>query len=229
MCNKPKKYFNSMHCFQFYFCLVVNSAFLFYLQLRQNFMEGRLAATALFFAIIAACSKTDLQGSQQVQISQGTQENLQKEIYTSPWKTIPAWTAKKREGATVFSYKHNTPELQGDLIKNGVVLVFARNLWPKDGAKEFDDKTDKPLLMPFYFLPYFEKPNYTEEWSYVAADKNLELTLAVKGGNKVLEPGKNIQWRLIAIPLKKLQEKKQNSRTVRKLSYDELVQLFHLS
>ena len=192
-------------------------------------MEGRLAATALIFTIIAACSKVDLKDNRQLSISSGAQQNLQKEIYSSEWQTIPTWTAKKLGGSTVFNYTHRTPELHSDLIKNGVVLVFARNLWPNDAAKDFDDKTDKPLLMPFYFLPYFEKPDYTEEWTYIAADKNIELTLAVKGGDKIRQPGKNIQWRFIAIPLKKLQEKKQNSQSVRKLSYDEVMQLFKLT
>ena len=86
-----------------------------------------------------------------------------------------------------------------------------------------------PLLMPFYFLPYFEKPEYTEEWSYAAAEKSIQVTLTVKGGDEAHEPGKNIQWSFIAIPLKTLQAKKQNSQTIRKLSYEELVQLFNLS
>ena len=191
-------------------------------------MGGRLAATALVFTIIAACSKLDVQHNRQVRISPRVEQNLQKEIYTSAWEAIPTWTTTKLAGSTVFNYKHNTPELHGDLIKNGVVLVFARNLWPKDALKEFDDNAEKPLLMPFYFLPYFEKPDYTEEWSYIAADKNIQLTLTVKGGEEAHQPGKNIQWRFIAIPLKKLQEKKQNSQTIRKLSYDELAQLFNL-
>jgi hypothetical protein len=191
-------------------------------------MEGRLTAIALVFTIIAACSKLDFQDRPQARVSPGVERSLQKEIFTSAWETIPTWTTTKLAGSTVFNYKHNTPELSSDFIKNGVLLVFARNLWSKDALKEFDEKDEKPLLMPFYFLPYFEKPDYTEEWSYAVTEKNIQLKLSVKGGNEAHKPGKNIQWRFIAIPLKKLQGRKQNSQSIRKLSYDELVQLFNL-
>ena len=39
-------------------------------------MEGRLAATALIFTIVAACSKVDLKDNRQLSIPSGAQQNL---------------------------------------------------------------------------------------------------------------------------------------------------------
>ena len=217
-----------MHCFRFYFCLVIDSVHLLF-KSTQTFMEGRLGITILVFTIIAACSKMDYRDARHLKTSYEVPNHPQQAIYTSSWQTIPSWTKKKIGNASIFTYNDVAPELTEDIIKTGVVLVYARNLWPMDVAKDFDDKTEKPLLMPFYFLPYFEKPDYTEEWKYAAADKSIQLTLTVKGNGEAHQPSKNIQWRFIAIPSKTLKQKQQSIQTLHKLSYDEVVHLFQLS
>ena len=188
-------------------------------------MEGRLAATALVFTIIAACSKLDLdtRPSQQTSL---TQTALQKEVYTSGWESIPAWTVDKNTGSTILSYSRNLPELNSDILEKGAVLVFVRNLWPEGIG---DGETGKPLMMPFYFLPYFEKPDYTEEWNYTIKRNVINITLLIKGSKQPTQPNKKVQLRYVVIPVEKLKAKKQTTQTVRKASYDEVVQMFDLA
>jgi len=110
---------------------------------------------------------------------------------------------------------------------NVTVLVFARNLWTGDEAgKEAGDKTGKPLMMPFYFLPYFEEPNYTEEWTYTVNENEIDVSLILKETRPVMQPGKKVQLQFFVIPRQILTEKKLTTESVRKLSYDSLIQTF---
>ena len=190
-------------------------------------MEGRFVVTALLFTILAACSKQDIRDTS-LQTTLPLQQQ-QSRVYSSGWEMVPAWKAETSPEAVSFFYTRQLPELSKSILDDGVVLVFARNLWANDPAlKDMDDAPEKPLMMPFYFLPYFEKPNYTEQWDYSAEENKINVALVVKGDEDAAVPGKNIQLRFIVIPGEVLKEKKQTLIQVRKLSYDHLVKTFGL-
>ena len=193
-------------------------------------MEGRFVVTALIFTIIAACSKQDIHETSLVKMSLAQEQEPQSGVYSSGWESIPAWNATTSPEAVRFSYTRQMPNLNKDVLEHGVVIIFARNLWAEEaGLKEMDKAPEKPLMMPFYFLPYFEKPDYTEQWNYTAEENKVTISLVVKGGEDAAVPGKKIQLRYIVIPAQTLKEKKQTAAAVRKLSYDKLVQTFGLS
>jgi len=193
-------------------------------------MEGRFVVTALIFTLLAACSKQDIQVNSLQTASQSQKVTVNPQVYSSGWETIPGWTAETSPGAISFSYTRQIPQLNSLVLNNGVILVFARHLWADEPAlKQIDDAPEKPLLMPFYFLPYFEKPNYTQQWSYSASENKINISLVVKGGEDAAVPGKKIQLRFIVIPEQVLKEKKQSVQAVRKLSYDQLMQTFALN
>ena len=193
-------------------------------------MEGRFVVTALIFTIIAACSKQDIHETSLVKMSLAQGKEPQSGVYSSGWESIPAWNATTSPEAVRFSYTRQMPNLNKDVLEHGVVIIFARNLWAEEaGLKEMDKAPEKPLMMPFYFLPYFEKPDYTEQWNYTAEENKVTISLVVKGGEDAAVPGKKIQLRYIVIPAQTLKEKKQTAAAVRKLSYDKLVQTFGLS
>jgi hypothetical protein len=192
-------------------------------------MEGRSVVTAFLFAVFfAACTKESIIEDHQVPASELQEIAPVKQaaaVFASSWETIPAWNAQTSPEAITFSYSKTLPALAGD----NLVMVFARNLWPDDPAmKELGD-TEKPLLMPFYFLPYFEKPNYTEQWNYNTTGDKIELSLVVKGGEDAAVPGKKVQVRYVIIPQTVLKQKKQTAEVVRKMSYDQLTKAFGLS
>jgi hypothetical protein len=192
-------------------------------------MEGRFVVTALIFTILAACSKHDIQVESFQKASLVQQEGVKPQVYTSDWETVPEWTVQRSTETASFFYAREVPELKST-NNNAAILVFARNLWAEDLAlKEMNDVPEKPLMMPFYFLPYFEKPNYTEQWNYSAVENKINISLVVKGADAAAVPGKKIQLRFIVIPEEVLKEKKQSVQAVRKLSYNELVQAFSLS
>ena len=193
-------------------------------------MEGRFVVTALIFTIIAACSKQDIHETSFVKMSLAQEKEPQSGVYSSGWESIPAWNATTSPEAVRFSYTRQMPNLNKDVLEHGVVIIFARNLWAEEaGLKEMDKAPEKPLMMPFYFLPYFEKPDYTEQWNYTAEENKVTISLVVKGGEDAAVPGKKIQLRYIVIPAQTLKEKNQTAAAVRKLSYDKLVQTFGLS
>jgi hypothetical protein len=193
-------------------------------------MAGRVVISALIFTILAACSKPDIQENSFQTVLLTQQVETKPQVYSSGWETVPAWTAETSPDAISFFYSRKVPELNSGTIDNGAILVFARNLWVDDPVlKEMDKTPEKPLMMPFYFLPYFEKPDYTEQWNYTAAENKINVSLVVKGGEDAAVPGKKIQLRFIVIPPEVLQEKKQSVQAVRKLSYDQLVNTFSLS
>ena len=193
-------------------------------------MEGRFVVTALIFTIIAACSKQDIHETLLVKMSLAQEKEPQSGVYSSGWESIPAWNATTSPEAVRFSYTRQMPNLNKDVLEHGVVIIFARNLWAEEaGLKEMDKAPEKPLMMPFYFLPYFEKPDYTEQWNYTAEENKVTISLVVKGGEDAAVPGKKIQLRYIVIPAQTLKEKNQTAAAVRKLSYDKLVQTFGLS
>ncbi len=88
---------------------------------------------------------------------------------------------------------------------------------------------DKPLGMPFYFVPYFEKPNYTEQWNFSVSEKKIDIAIVVKGSDAAAIRSKKVQLRYIVIPEQILKDKKKSSEIVRKMPYDQLLQTFGLS
>src|SRR5215218_9622595 len=173
-------------------------------------MEGRFVVTALIFTIIAACSKQEIQVNNLQKQSLTAQTEAKLQVISSGWETVPAWKAETSPEAISFSYTRAFPDLNKTVLSKGLVLVFARNLWAEEPAlKEIDDVPEKPLMMPFYFLPYFEKPNYTEQWNYNAEDNKINVSLIVRGGEDAAVPGKKVQLRFIVIPEKIIKEKNQ--------------------
>jgi hypothetical protein len=195
-------------------------------------MKGRLGVTALAFTILAACSKNDIQIRKEAYLSQrqiAKQIGGNLKIYSSGWETVPAWDASASPDAVHFSYAFHVPEPDSKNLYKSAVLVFARNLWNADpNFKEMEGK-NKPMLMPFYYLPYFEKLNYTEQWNYSVENKKINVLLTVKGSDDAALPDKKIQLRFIVIPQQVLQQKKQTTETLRKLSYNQLLQIFDLT
>lgn len=186
--------------------------------------------TALIFSILAACSKQDIHETSLLVTIEVPHLETKPVVYSSGWETVPAWNATTSPEAVNFFYTRQMPGLNREVLDKGAVLIFARNLWAEDVAlKEKDDAPEKPLMMPFYFLPYLEQPNYTEQWNYAAEENKITVSLLVKGSDDAAVPGKKIQLRYIIIPLEVLKEKNQTKASVRKLSYDRLVQTFGLS
>jgi len=191
-------------------------------------MEGRFVVTALFITILAACSKQDTAVNSTQETFATQKIATQSKLFISGWEGIPLWKTETKNKATIFSYTRKVPALNDD--DNVTVLVFARNLWTEDEAgKEPGDKTGKPLMMPFYFLPYFEEPNYTEEWTYTVSENKIDVSLILKETRPVMQPGKTVQLQFFVIPRQILTEKKLTTESVRKLSYDSLIQTFRSS
>lgn len=183
--------------------------------------------TALIFTIIAACTKHEIERQPLQKIAQHAEDKLQPSIFVSEWEAMHSWATQKSGDVTLFSYSRHFPQLNESSLINGAVLVFARNIWADDPSlKELDNEPDKPLMMPFYFLPYFEKPDYTEKWDYKIDAANINVSLMVKGSSDASMPGKKIELQYVIIPEQVLKEKEQTVKDVRQLSYEEVMKTF---
>ena len=121
-------------------------------------MKGRCVFTAVVFLLFTACSKRDIQVHSLERTLSVKEAETKPQVYSTAWESIPAWSAQTAPDAMNFSYTRSVPQLSNEVLDNGVVLVFARNLWEEKGELKELAIPDKPLMMPFYFLPYFEKP-----------------------------------------------------------------------
>jgi hypothetical protein len=192
-------------------------------------MESRVVVFAMIFTIVASCTKHEIENQHFQKSPAVLKHKAQPSVFISEWEAISSWAIQKNPDVGGFSFIRQFPRLNGSTLENGAVLVFARNLWADDPSFEgMDYEPDKPLMMPFYFLPYFEKPDYTEQWSFnVDADK-ITTSVVVKGGSGVSMPRKGIQLRYMIIPGEVLKEKNQTTRDIRRLSYNELIKTFQL-
>jgi hypothetical protein len=193
-------------------------------------MESRVVVTALILTIIGACTKHEIEIPSSHQTLEIQEKEVRPSAFFSEWETVSSWNSQVTNNTIVFSYSRQFPGLNKEVLANGAVLVFARNLWADDlSLKEFGFEANKPLLMPFYFLPYFEKPDYTEQWNYTTEKNSVKVSLTTKGASQAAMPGKKIQLRFVILPAELLKQKGQTIQGVRKLSYDKLVQTFGMT
>ena len=192
-------------------------------------MKGRIVTTALAMTVVlTACSKENIQPNDTSILSRNVsslQEN-NLSVYTSEWETVSAWKSEKGANASSFSYSRATPQISKNILDKGVVIVFARNLWADDPAFKDMGAADKPLRMPFYFLPLIEQPDYTEQWNFAADEQKVNLSLNIKGTGA---PNGKVQFRFIVIPQEVIDKKAQTSEAVRRMTYDQLLKAFDLA
>src|SRR2546426_10094636 len=58
-------------------------------------------------------------------------------IYSSDWESVSEWIYHKDDNLLSIHFSRNTPELSSSVLRNGVVVVFVRNLWA--GVPAFEE------------------------------------------------------------------------------------------
>ncbi|MEI6949414.1 hypothetical protein V9K67_19665 [Paraflavisolibacter sp. H34] len=150
-------------------------------------------------------------------------------IYNSGWESVSAWASQREGSTTTCQFNRPAAEITASVLANGVVLVFARNLWTEEPSFVELGAPDKPIKMPFYFLPDFDKPDYSEMWSFSPKENAIQLTLQVKGANATWSPGTKVEFRYMVISREALQRKGQTVASVRKMPYNDVVETFALN
>jgi hypothetical protein len=194
-------------------------------------MKERFTATTFLLAIgFTACSK-DVVPQEDSAILATNNFKIRGSataVFTSDWESVSQWSSEKTNNGVTFFYSRPTPQLSNAVLQKGVVVVFARNLWAGNPAFQNMGATDKPLKMPFYFLPYLDQPDYTEQWNYSADENKININLHIDGASATQIPNSKLQFRFIVIPKDLIAQKGTAADAVRKMSYNDIVQAFNL-
>ncbi len=181
-----------------------------------------LALVTSIFAI--SCSKNDAElavlnesGERPAAAAMGN--------FVSGWETIPSWQSSTSNGVTLFSFKRSTPQLSRPMLEKGAVVV-----WTKGYDFEGVTKGDKPLGMPFTWIPADEKYMYPYIWSYQVSEKNVAVGVQM---HSMMEPiftnSKDAIWmRFFVLSEDFLTAHGMSRADVGKLTYDKLVSMLNV-
>src|SRR5207249_2490734 len=147
--------------------------------------------------VLTACSKESIPQKNLKAYADSGFVAQQTSLFSSGWESVSDWKSEKNENGISFYYSRATPQLNKSVLNDGIVVVFARNLWADEAAFKNMGAADKPLRMPFYFLPFFEKPDYTEHWSYSTDENKINVLLSIKGETESSTPNSKVQFRFI--------------------------------
>ncbi|HVG42066.1 MAG TPA: hypothetical protein VM888_10690 [Chitinophagaceae bacterium] len=189
-------------------------------------MEMRYFTNTLVGAILlTACTKADLI-SQAIDTNNKSSE-IQTSItasmpFASTWEEPAAWKTKDSANYRTYTCQRSMPELTDGIVKNGVVMVWAKNLVdPTLGMIE------KPMLTPFYFFPDNERPKYTEYWYTTpqagAVSLSFRTNESLTEGTQI--PNNKVRLRYILIPQEVLKKNNQTATSVYKLTYTQLTSI----
>jgi hypothetical protein len=116
--------------------------------------------------LFTACSKDDLQANQQENASTPVGiRSAENNYYASNWEQMKSWNHTDSSGYRLYYSEKINPELTSDVINGGVVMSYAKINMTDPNYTQFNN----PSMMPFYFLPPWERPNLSFYW-YEEAD-----------------------------------------------------------
>lgn len=146
-------------------------------------------------------------------------------VYSSDWETVPAWQLSAGSGALLYTYSRPLELVSASVVKEGVVVVFAKG-YDFEGVSKAEEK---PLELPFYMAMASEAVLYPYAWSYAPEEGRVTIGLSM---HPDLEPGfesaqKDIRLRFFVLAPDFLRQHKLNPMAVRKMPYNKLVALLN--
>lgn len=146
-------------------------------------------------------------------------------VYSSGWESVPAWQLAAGTGALLYTYSRPLEQVSPSILKEGVVVVFARG-YDFEGVSK---REEKPLGLPFYIALASEAVPQPVAWSYSAEEAmvtvGLSMDAALKEGFEQAQ--KDIQLRFFVLSPDFLRQHKLTPMTVRKMPYPQLVALLN--
>lgn len=146
-------------------------------------------------------------------------------VYSSGWEKVPAWQVAAGTGSLLYTYSRPLEEVSSSVLKEGVVVVFARG-YDFEGVST---KEDKPLGLPFYMALASEAAPQPVAWSYSAGEKGvtvgLSMDAALKGSFE--QAREDIQFRFFVLSPDFLRQHKLSPMAVRKMPYAQVVALLN--
>jgi hypothetical protein len=199
-------------------------------------MKRKIFTTVLSTAILfAACTKDDVgydDMTASVNASGGGDgsgpSTGSSTAFASSWESSASWSAADSSNFRIFTFNRSLPNVTSDVLANGVVMVWAKNL-PMDPSFT---NADKPMMMPFYLFPDNERPKYVEYYYYSANNGNI--TVKYRTNNQEMingngSPSHKIEYRYFVITPDVLAKKGVTQSQVSQMNYQQLVTAFGVS
>lgn len=145
--------------------------------------------------------------------------------YSSEWESVSAWQVTEGKGTLLASYTRQLPQVTSDLLKEGVILLFAKG-YDFEGISKAEEK---PIGLPFYMALASELVPHPYAWSYGVEEGKVEVGVHM---HQDLKKGfdasaSDIRLRFFVLPSAFLQQHKLTPMAARKLSYSQLVALLN--
>lgn len=146
-------------------------------------------------------------------------------VFSSGWESVPAWQLDPETSSLLYTYSRPLEEVSPAVIREGVVVVFARG-YDFEGISK---REEKPLGLPFYMVSANEAAPHPIAWSYSAEGSQVTVGLSM---DKALQGGfeqaqNDIQLRYFVISPGFLRQHKLTAMAVRKMPYSQLVALLN--
>lgn len=198
-------------------------------------MKRKIFTAVLSTAILfTACSKEDAifeDKTTSINASgdgDGSGPSAGSSAYASSWEGSGNWTSTDSSNFRIFTYNRSLPAVTSDIMANGVVMVWARNL-PMDPSFT---NSDKPMMMPFYLFPDYERPKYVEYYYQTISPGNI--TVQYRTNNQDLigsngSPSQKIEYRFFVITPDGLAKKGVTQAQASQMNYQQLVTTFGVS
>ncbi len=139
------------------------------------------------------------------------------------WERGNAWSVSDSLDYKVFAHNKNLPSVTSDVLQNGAVLVFVKNIQYDDGRR-----VSKPLRIPFHVLPSFGKPGYDQAWYHMNAVGKVTVkyrTNKHKYGIEAQVPDEQVMVRIFVLSPEDLVRLDKTPVTISRMNYQELVDL----
>lgn len=199
-------------------------------------MKNKIFTTVLSTAILfAACSKDDVgyeDMTTSVNASGGGEgsgpSTGSATAFASSWESSASWSSTDSSNFRIFSFNRSLPNITPDVMANGVVMVWAKNL-PMDASFT---NADKPMMMPFYLFPDNERPKYVEYYYNSINVGNISVKYRTNNQemiNSSGSPSHKIEYRYFVITPDVLAKKGVTQAQVSQMNYQQLVTAFGVS
>ena len=175
-----------------------------------------------FTAILSSCSKNDISEDTMVK-GLATSPGAASVTVVSGWEAGHSWTQSDSSDYRVFSFDKSIPTLNEDILRNGAVLVFVKNILIED-----DRRANKPIRIPFHVLPSYGKPGYDQVWYHVNTPGHIMLkyrTNKHKYGIEPEQPDQKVEARYFIISPADLTRYKHTPVSISRLTYQQLISL----
>lgn len=142
--------------------------------------------------------------------------------FSSEWETPSTWNTKYEGNLAAYYFERQTPELNKNSLASGTVAVFARGI--KDDVY---NTQDKPLSLPLYLFPVQENVNGIIEYKFASLQGRVQMVIQMQKDmeNIFIDQKNNIQFRYFFIPDGLLKQHKISKEQVKKLSYNQILDI----